>query len=292
MFLLVLAGPVASAQEPDAVDVARAQRLVSRGKFEAALRILKPKLKTSSVLRVSVLTAVCLVALRQEEEAETALIRALDLDPELELNPAEYNPRVIAVFFRAKSQVLGELEVPAAEPALQIFEGTQLLGAAPLRLRMTVGRHSLRLVNIYGERPIEVVVKGNAVFKLSPNQAPQKPVEQSEISAIKSPDAGAKVKAPALVGLETVASSPQVPAWKSKVRYGFLIAGIVSAAAAGVLFGISADRFARLDGQRLVFPSRAEADAYGQTGQREQWIAGGLAGFAGACLLTFTLLSF
>lgn len=91
-----------------------------------------------------------------EDEGDDMLNKAVHLDPERELDPADYPPIFIRVFERARFNVLrrprASIEVKAAKGAQVLFDGRNM-GKAPLVLREALpGNHWIRI-----ERPGEPV---------------------------------------------------------------------------------------------------------------------------------------
>jgi hypothetical protein len=111
--------------------------------------------------------------------AEEAFRRAATLDRERTLRSGEATPAAVALYASVHRQVavaaLGELEVQVDGPRAQVFLDDVARGWAPVRVRVPVGRHVLR-VHAEGHRPygafIDVLEGVRPPLRVQPAPAP------------------------------------------------------------------------------------------------------------------------
>jgi hypothetical protein len=111
--------------------------------------------------------------------AEEAFRRAATLDRERTLRSGEATPAAVELYATVQRRVavsaLGELEVQVAAPMAQVFLDDALQGSAPVRVRVPIGRHVLR-VHAQGHRPygafIDVLEGVRPPLRVQPAPAP------------------------------------------------------------------------------------------------------------------------
>ena len=182
------------ASGPARADLAQAVDAFNAGEFRRSLTLLKQATPTvrdpRDLGRLTLYTGLNQAFLGQTAKARRSFHAALDHDPTLEVDPVRIRPDVVQLFQAVRSKMAGELVVSSRMPsAVVVVDGVDQ-GQAPLRLRLTVGRHGLEVLDrrgvprhrsdvvIYDGKVTSVEVRGpapgggtGALFKVRPERA-------------------------------------------------------------------------------------------------------------------------
>lgn len=166
------------ASGPARADLAQAVDAFNAGEFRRSLTLLKqaaPAVHDPRGLgRLELYTGLNHAFLGQTARARRSFRAALDHDPTLEVDPVRIRPDVVQLFQSVRGEMTGELVVGSRMPsAVVVVDGVEQ-GQAPLRLRLTVGRHGLEVLDrrgmprhrgdvvIYDGKVTSVEVRGTA----------------------------------------------------------------------------------------------------------------------------------
>ncbi len=140
--LLVTAAPDS---KPGVLKFQAGQTEFKRGDFLGALRILDGAAAEATddqlLGQIHLLRAQCLAARQDFPGAEEAFGLALRHDPEVRLDPSKVDPTLVSMLDSKRSRLRGELVVRADRPGAQVWMDGKLIGEAPLRSSVSIGKH-------------------------------------------------------------------------------------------------------------------------------------------------------
>ncbi len=136
--------PPAPAQARDPLSAATFA--FSQGDFRRALESLEEAEADESNdrarARIAVLRAQCHRALRQPRSVRQDLIHALELAPEVQLDPDQASPDLVDALQQLRSELGGQVSIRST-PGAQIKIDGALAGTAPVEVALPVGRHQV-----------------------------------------------------------------------------------------------------------------------------------------------------
>ena len=148
--LLVMATPASKVQVP--VGTAKfqiGQSEFRRGDFLQALRTLDAAASEANdgqlLGQIHLLRGQCLAARQDLPGAEEAFGLALQRDPEVVLDPSRVDPALVSMLDGLRARLRGELVVRADREGAQVLLDGRLLGQAPLKSSVSVGKHALEV---------------------------------------------------------------------------------------------------------------------------------------------------
>ncbi len=140
--LLVIAAPDS---KPGVLKFQAGQTEFKRGDFLGALRILDGAAAEATddqlLGQIHLLRAQCLAARQDFPGAEEAFGLALRHDPEVRLDPSKVDPALVSKLDSLRSRLRGELVVRADRPGAQVWMDGKLIGEAPLKSSVPIGKH-------------------------------------------------------------------------------------------------------------------------------------------------------
>ena len=148
--LLVMATPASKVQVP--VGTAKfqiGQSEFRRGDFLAALRTLDAAAAEANdgqlLGQIHLLRGQCLAARQDLPGAEEAFGLALQRDPEVALDPSKVDPALVSMLDGLRARLRGELVVRADREGAQVLLDGRLLGQAPIKSSVPIGKHALEV---------------------------------------------------------------------------------------------------------------------------------------------------
>lgn len=146
LFLLT-AGPTRSAASGATAKLQAAQAEFNRGNFQAALDDLEEAGRDTTddalLAKIYLLRGQAYGAMRDLVSAESALADALEHDPEATLDPNRVDPSLVTMLAGLKQRLKGSLEVTSDRPDAKVALDGSLLGTAPVRATVGIGRHKV-----------------------------------------------------------------------------------------------------------------------------------------------------
>ncbi len=145
--LLFSAGPTRSAATGATAKLQAAQTEFNRGDFQAALDDLEEASRETTddalLAKIYLLRGQAYGAMRDLVSAESALADALEHDPEATLDPNRVDPSLVTMLAGLKQRLKGSLEVSSDHPDSKVALDGSLLGTAPVRATVGIGRHKI-----------------------------------------------------------------------------------------------------------------------------------------------------
>ena len=183
-----------------------AQERFNRGEFESALKALGAAAAQTrderTLSRIHLLRAQCYAALRDTERSEVALGEALEHDPEAALDPERVDPALVQQLEDLRGRTLGEVRVRVNRPGARVLVDGRVVGTAPLRTELPIGRHTVEVRSADGkQRAVEqTVVRAGRTSEVSLGLAappPTPPAEETSPVVAAAPAVAAPVQAAA-----------------------------------------------------------------------------------------------
>lgn len=189
--MLLLGGP-ATADDGRALLV-RGMKLYDQGRLARSLKVLNRALaridaraqKTPGsqgrvTSQIHLYIGLCQALSGHEDLARAAFKRALKLRPTLRLPPDRFKPELVKLLASVRGTMLGILEVSTNVPRARVLVNGKARGAAPLLVRVPVGRYKVVVVDLAKKRKMtrKVVVhlgqetQVGVIFKAAPGSAP------------------------------------------------------------------------------------------------------------------------
>lgn len=143
--LLVAAAP----SKPGVLKLQAGQTEFRRGDFLGALRVLDAAAAEATddqlLGQIHLLRAQCLAARQDFAGAKEAFGLALAHDPDVRLDPSKVDPALVSMLDELRNRLRGELVVGADRKGAQVWMDGKLIGEAPLRSSVPIGKHALQI---------------------------------------------------------------------------------------------------------------------------------------------------
>jgi hypothetical protein len=128
---------------------AAAKASFAAGDFNKALKDLDSAAAESSdeplLARIHLLRGQCHAVLRDLPKAEDAFLKALDADPDSQLDPSVVRPSVVAILDRLRERLSSELGVKTDVADASATLDGKPLGNLPVKVNVPIGRHKLEV---------------------------------------------------------------------------------------------------------------------------------------------------
>jgi hypothetical protein len=95
--------------------------------------------------RIHLLRGQCHAVLRDFPKAEDAFLKALDADPESQLDPSVVRPSVVAILDKLRERLSSELSVRTDVADTSATLDGKPLGTLPIKVNVPIGRHKLEV---------------------------------------------------------------------------------------------------------------------------------------------------
>jgi len=211
--LVVAATPAkVNGSPPSKLQIGQAE--FNRGDFVRALRTLEAALGETSdertLAKIHLLRGQCYAARQDFAGAEQAFALALENDPEVSLDPSKVDPSLVRMLDGLRNRLRGELSVRADRSGAKVALDGKVLGAAPFRSSIPIGRHTVEAKSGDGSYAAsqEVVVRlkqpTDVALQLQPVRSSASSASESSPSGDEAPRLYADLRAP----LDPFASRP------------------------------------------------------------------------------------
>ena len=139
----------AASSQPGALKFQAGQSEFKRGDLLGALRVLDAAAAEATddglLGQIHLLRAQCLAARHDFTGAQEAFSLALEHDPDARLDPSKVDPALVSMLDGLRNRLRGELVVRADRPGAQVWLDGKLVGEAPIRSSVPIGKHTVQL---------------------------------------------------------------------------------------------------------------------------------------------------